>query len=126
MSGKIAITLKRSTIGSTDNMKATVRGLGLRKLHQTVIQPDNPSTRGAAFKIRHLVDVSEYVEGQELSRTATATVSVVSLPAGRVDASPTVTTVAPSVVKEEPAAPVAEMASDVSEEEDAHDDAERS
>lgn len=62
MSGKLAITLKRSTIGSTEDMKATVRGLGLRKLHQTVIQPDNPSTRGAAFKIRHMVEVKEVTE----------------------------------------------------------------
>ncbi len=66
MSGKLAITLKRSTIGSTDEMKATVRGLGLRRLHQTVMQPDNPSTRGAAFKIRHLIEVRECVEGEEL------------------------------------------------------------
>ena len=62
MSGKLAITLKRSTIGSAKDICLTVRGLGLRKLQQTVILPDNPSTRGAAFKIRHLVEVKEAVE----------------------------------------------------------------
>ena len=62
MSGKLAITLKRSVIGSNDNVRATVRGLGLRKLNQTVILPDNPSTRGAAFKVRHLIDVRAAAE----------------------------------------------------------------
>jgi large subunit ribosomal protein L30 len=59
MSGKLAITLKRSLIGCPEDQRRTVRGLGLRKLNQTVIQPDNPSTRGAAFKVRHLLDVRE-------------------------------------------------------------------
>lgn len=62
MSGKLAITLKRSTIGCTEDVRRTVRGLGLRKLHHTVILPDNPSTRGAAFKVRHLLEVREYTE----------------------------------------------------------------
>ena len=62
MSGKLAITLKRSMIGCPENQRRTVCGLGLRKLHQTVIHPDNPSTRGAAFKVRHLVEVREAPE----------------------------------------------------------------
>ena len=62
MSGKLAITLKRSVIGCPADQRRTVRGLGLRKLQQTVILPDNPSTRGAAFKVRHLLEVREAVE----------------------------------------------------------------
>jgi large subunit ribosomal protein L30 len=62
MSGKLAITLKRSVIGSPQDQRRTVEGLGLRKLNQTVILPDNPSTRGAAFKIRHLLEVREVTE----------------------------------------------------------------
>ena len=62
MSGKLAITLKRSVIGCPEDQRRTVRGLGLRKLQQTVIQPDNPSTRGATFKVRHLVEVREVTE----------------------------------------------------------------
>ncbi|HEY3379222.1 MAG TPA: 50S ribosomal protein L30 [Armatimonadota bacterium] len=57
MSGKLAITLKRSTIGCPKDQRLVVEGLGLRKREQTVILPDNPSTRGAAFKIRHLLEV---------------------------------------------------------------------
>jgi large subunit ribosomal protein L30 len=45
-----------------EDQRRTVRALGLRKLHQTVILPDNPSTRGAAFKVRHLVEVQEAPE----------------------------------------------------------------
>ena len=62
MSGKLAITLKRSVIGSSKDQRRTVLGLGLRKMHQTVILPDNPSTRGAAFKVRHLLEVREVNE----------------------------------------------------------------
>ncbi len=62
MSGKLSITLKRSTIGCSKDICATVRGLGLRKLQQTVVLPDNPSTRGAAFKIRHMIEVKEAEE----------------------------------------------------------------
>ena len=62
MSGKLAITLKRSLIGCPPTQRLTVQGLGLRKREQTVILPDNPSTRGAAFKVRHLVTVAEVAE----------------------------------------------------------------
>jgi large subunit ribosomal protein L30 len=62
MSGKLAITLKRSVIGCPQDQRLTVRGLGLRKLNQTVVLPDNPSTRGAAFKVRHLVVVEAVPE----------------------------------------------------------------
>lgn len=62
MSGKLAITLKRSVIGCPESQRLVVRGLGLRKTQQTVILPDNPSTRGAAFKVRHLLEVREAVE----------------------------------------------------------------
>jgi len=62
VSGKLALTLIRSMIGCPEDQRLTVRGLGLRKLHQTVVLPDNPSTRGAAFKVRHLLDVKEASE----------------------------------------------------------------
>lgn len=64
MSGKLSVTLRRSLIGRPRDQRATVRGLGLRKLRQTVTLPDNPSTRGALLKVRHLVEVRK-VEGEE-------------------------------------------------------------
>ena len=55
----LKIKLKRSTIGCKENQIATVRSLGLKKIGQTVIQPDNPFTRGKVAKISHLVEVTE-------------------------------------------------------------------
>ncbi|CUU11071.1 MAG: 50S ribosomal protein L30 [Fimbriimonadales bacterium] len=54
---KLKITLKRSPIGYNETQKRTVRALGLRRLHQTVIHEDNPSIRGMLQRIPHLVQV---------------------------------------------------------------------
>jgi large subunit ribosomal protein L30 len=62
MAKKLEITLKRSTIGRPEDQRVTVRTLGLRKLHQTVVQPDNQAIRGMINKVRHLVDVNEIEE----------------------------------------------------------------
>jgi len=56
---KLRITLKRSTIGRPPDQRATVRALGLRKLHQTVEKPNVPSIRGMVKKVIHLVEVEE-------------------------------------------------------------------
>lgn len=55
----IRITLVRSTIGRPPDQEATVRSLGLRKMHQTVERPDTPDVRGMVNKVRHLVSVEE-------------------------------------------------------------------
>jgi len=57
--GKLKITQIRSTIKRQENQKRTIRALGIRKLHQTVIQPDNPQIRGMVFKVKHLLEVEE-------------------------------------------------------------------
>lgn len=62
--GNLRITLVRSTIGRPWDQERTVRSLGLRRLHQTVERPDNPSIRGMVTKIRHLVRVEEVASGQ--------------------------------------------------------------
>lgn len=56
---RLKITLVKSTIGQKQNQKDTARALGLRKMHQTVIRPDNPQMRGMIFTIQHLVRVEE-------------------------------------------------------------------
>lgn len=53
------ITLKRSLIGEKPKTRATVDGLGLRKINQTVTQVDSPSLRGMLARVRHLVEVDE-------------------------------------------------------------------
>jgi large subunit ribosomal protein L30 len=55
--GTLRIKLVRSTIGKPKDQEATVRSLGLRKLHQSVELPDTPSVRGMVNKVRHLLNV---------------------------------------------------------------------
>jgi large subunit ribosomal protein L30 len=53
------ITLVKSPIGYSERHKATVKALGLHRLHQTVEQPDTPAVRGMIAKVAHLVKVEE-------------------------------------------------------------------
>lgn len=55
----LRVTLVRSPIGYTKDQKATVRALGIHRLHQTVEHQDNPALRGMIQKIIHLVQVEE-------------------------------------------------------------------
>lgn len=61
----LKITLVKSPIGYNQRQKDTVRALGLRKLHQSVVRPDNPQMRGMVFAIRHLVRVEEIAAAPE-------------------------------------------------------------
>ena len=56
---KIKITQVRSAIGTPADQKATIRALGLKRMHDTVEQVDSPSVRGMIFKVKHLVSVDE-------------------------------------------------------------------
>ena len=55
----VKLRLVRSTIGGTERQRATVRALGLRRLHQVVELPDSPVTRGMVEKVAHLVRIVE-------------------------------------------------------------------
>ncbi len=55
----LRITLVQSAIGYSKRHKATVRALGLRRMHQTVEQVDTPTLRGMLAKVAHLVEVEE-------------------------------------------------------------------
>lgn len=57
---RLAITLVRSPIGRPAKHKAIVKGLGFRKLQQTVIRPDTPAIRGMVQAITHMVRVEPY------------------------------------------------------------------
>jgi large subunit ribosomal protein L30 len=61
---QLKITLIRSGIGSPYKHKAVLRGLGLTKLHKTVIREDRPEIQGMIRQVRHLVRVEDLVEGQ--------------------------------------------------------------
>lgn len=49
----------KSVIGYDRRQRATVRGLGLRKIRQIVELEDTPAVRGMINKVRHLVVVLE-------------------------------------------------------------------
>lgn len=59
MAKKLEITLTRSVIGRPEDQRTTVRTLGLKKLHQTVVHDDNAAIRGMVNKVAHLVTVKE-------------------------------------------------------------------
>ena len=57
MAGRLAVTLKRSTVGTNPGARATVRALGLRRIGQTVELPDDQAVRGQIRAVRYLVEV---------------------------------------------------------------------
>ncbi len=60
-SKKVRVTLLKSAIGYSVRHKATLRALGLRRLHQTVEHVDSPTLRGMLAKVNHLVEIEEQV-----------------------------------------------------------------
>ncbi|MDA2913976.1 50S ribosomal protein L30 [Acidobacteriia bacterium AH_259_A11_L15] len=58
-SDRLKIKWVRSGIGCPENQRATIRGLGLRRLNQVVERPDTPAVRGMVKKIPHLVTIVE-------------------------------------------------------------------
>lgn len=55
-SGKtLKVTLVRGVIGTRDSHRATLRGLGLRRINHTVELEDTPAVRGMINKVNYLV-----------------------------------------------------------------------
>jgi large subunit ribosomal protein L30 len=59
MSGKIKVTQKRSTAGQLRNIRASVRGLGLRRIGHTVEVIDTAPNRGMIRTASHLLAVEK-------------------------------------------------------------------
>ncbi len=57
--GRVRVTLVRSMHGRLKRHQACARGLGLRRMHQTVEVEDSPCTRGMIRKISYLLKVEE-------------------------------------------------------------------
>ena len=56
---RLTVRLVRSGICTPKDQKATLRGLGFRRLGQSVSREDSPAMRGMLRKVRHLVDVTK-------------------------------------------------------------------
>ncbi len=54
-SKKLKVTLIKSPIGTKQSHRDCVRGLGLRRMHQTVEVEDTPAVRGMINKVYYLV-----------------------------------------------------------------------
>ena len=59
----IMITLVRSPIGTPRSHRIILRGLGLRRLHHTVIRPNTPQVRGLVHKLSYLLEVRDAGKG---------------------------------------------------------------
>jgi large subunit ribosomal protein L30 len=57
--GRIKVRWVKSQIGYDRRQRATLRGLGFRRLNQTVDVEDTPAVRGMINKVTHLVVVEE-------------------------------------------------------------------
>ena len=55
----IRIELVKSLNGRLKDQVATAYALGLRKIGDVTVQPDNPQTKGKITKIVHLIKVTE-------------------------------------------------------------------
>jgi large subunit ribosomal protein L30 len=56
---KLKITQTKSGIGYQRNQRETLRSLGLKRMHDTVIKEDRPEIRGMVQTVTHLVTVEE-------------------------------------------------------------------
>jgi large subunit ribosomal protein L30 len=57
--GKLKVKQTKSEIGYNRKQRATLRGLGLRRIQDTAELEDTPSVRGMINKVKHLVQVLE-------------------------------------------------------------------
>jgi len=68
----LRIELVKSPIGNNVRNRATVQALGLRKLHQVVIQPDNSSIRGMVHHVKHMLSVEVVEDAPKAAETQEA------------------------------------------------------
>ncbi len=56
---ELQLTLVRSVSSANSKQKLVLRGLGLKKINQSVTRNDTPELRGMAFKVKHMIRVKE-------------------------------------------------------------------
>ena len=56
---QISVTLIRSIHGRLKKHKACVAGLGLRRMHHTVVVEDTPENRGMINKVSYMLKTEE-------------------------------------------------------------------
>jgi len=56
---RLKVTQTRSVIGAKDNQRQTLRSLGLKRIHDTVVKENRPEIRGMVATVTHMVTVEE-------------------------------------------------------------------
>jgi large subunit ribosomal protein L30 len=56
---RLKVTQVKSGIGGKSNQRETLRSLGLKRIHDTVVKEDRPEIRGMVQTVTHLVTVEE-------------------------------------------------------------------
>jgi len=56
---KLKLTLVRSMIGRIKSHRDCLRGLGLKRMHQTVERDDTPEIRGMVKKVAYMLNIEE-------------------------------------------------------------------
>ena len=56
---QLKVTQIKSAIGTKPNQRQTLRSLGLKRIHDSVVQEDRPEIRGMVATVTHLVTVEE-------------------------------------------------------------------
>lgn len=59
----LKVTLVKSGIGRPGTQRRTLTGLGLKKLHHSVVLMDTPAIRGMIRKVQHLLAVERVLPG---------------------------------------------------------------
>ncbi len=62
---RLKVTQVRSVIHRPKDQKATIRALGLHRMHDTVVKDDRPEIRGMIAKVSHLLQVEEVEDAPE-------------------------------------------------------------
>jgi large subunit ribosomal protein L30 len=83
MAASLRVTQVKSTISHIARNRATIRALGLHRIGDIVVVPDNDATRGMVRAVRFLVSVEEVeAGGRRTTRRADKAAKVVT---GRTD-----------------------------------------
>jgi large subunit ribosomal protein L30 len=65
MPARLRVTQTKSTISHIARNRGTIRALGMRRIGDSVVLPDNPAVRGMVRQVRFLVDVEELPESPD-------------------------------------------------------------
>jgi len=69
----LKVTQRKSLIGGNKAQRDSMRSLGLKRIGDSVVQPDRPEIRGMINAVAHLVEVDPAGAADQDQPTATAT-----------------------------------------------------